>query len=130
MAIRKKRASKSLYRSGYEEKVTDLLRSEGIAHEYETIKLNYTIPASKHSYTPDIILSNGVIVETKGYLDSENFLKMTLVIQQNPHLDIRICFQQPNNKIRKGSKTTYGMKCDKLGIKWGTVNDILAWSKE
>lgn len=130
MPIRKKRSNTNLYRSGFEQKVTDVLRSEGVAHEYETLKLKYTIPASSHTYTPDVILSNGIIVETKGFFDADGFKKMVLVIAQNPDLDIRICFQQPNNKIRKGSKTTYAMKCDKLGIKWGTISDILAWSKE
>lgn len=130
MAIKKKRVNKSLYRSGFEEKVTDNLKLNKIKHEYETLKLKYTIPASNHTYTPDIILSNGIICELKGYMDASVRKKMLLVVKQNPELDIRIIFMNSLTKITKNSKTTYAMWCDKNNIKWGVQGDILAWSKE
>ena len=119
-----------LYRSGYEEQVSSYLSSIKVKAEYENVKLKYTKPATNHTYTPDFELPNGILVECKGYIDADTFLKMKFVISQNPDKDIRMCFQNPNNKIRKGSKTTYAMKCDKLGIKWGTIQDLEKWSKE
>lgn len=127
---KKKSKSDLLYRSGFEQKVQADLACKGIHCEYETLKLKYTVPAKERTYTPDFVLPNGIILETKGYFDAENFTKMVLVIQQHSHLDIRLVFQRPNNKIRKGSKTTYAMKCDKLGIRWGVPSDIEKWAKE
>ena len=49
--------------------------------------------------------------------------------QQHPELDIRIVFQSANTKIRKGSKTTYGMFCDKHGIVWAEKNVPESWLK-
>jgi hypothetical protein len=39
-----------------------------------------------------------------------------LIKEQHPDLDIRLLFQNAYNKIRKGSKTTYAMWCEKKGI--------------
>lgn len=128
--MRKRKSKSSIYRSGFEETVTSFLKQSGVPHEYETLKLNYTIPESKHTYTPDVILPNGIICEIKGYFDATCRIKMELVIKQNPHLDIRFCFQNGKNKISKSSKTTYEMWCTKKGFKFGTATDIVAWSKE
>lgn len=130
MAIRNKKKVKCLLRSGYEDSVAAKLKQFGVKFEYETLKLRYEIPATQHTYTPDFILPNGIIVETKGYCDSDTFKKMVLVVKQNPELDIRMAFQNPNTKIRKGSATTYAVKCTKLGIKWGDEKDILIWAQE
>ena len=85
---------------------------------YEAIRINYVIPASEHYYTPDIILPNGIIVEIKGRLVKADRDKHLLITEQHPNLDIRFVFQNANNKIRKGSKTTYAQWCEKNDIKW------------
>lgn len=130
MAIRKKKVNVGIYRSGFEETVTNNLRSNNIEHEYETIKLKYIIPSTNHTYTPDVILKNGIICELKGYMDASVRKKMLLVISQNPELDIRLVFMNPRTKITKKSKTDYSMWATKNNIKWGVQTDILNWAKE
>ncbi len=121
---RSKRTSK--YRSGLEEQVADLLSNLGIDYEYESTKISYTI---SHNYTPDFILPNKhVVLECKGYWDSDDRRKIKNVKKQNPDLDLRMVFQSPYNKISKKSKTTYAQYCEKLGIPWASFYDIpLEW---
>lgn len=97
---------------------------------YEAIKISYIIPSSSHSYTPDIILPNGIILEVKGRLVKADRDKHLLIKEQHPKLDIRFVFQNANNKIRKGSQTTYAQWCKKNDIQWceKTVPD--SWIKE
>ena len=45
-------------------------------------------------------------------------MKMLLVIKQHPEIDFRMVFYNANQKIKKGSKTSYADWCDKHGIKW------------
>ena len=54
------------YRSGLEEIVQAELQTQGVSGEYEQHKIEYTKPATTHSYTPDFKLPNGIFVETKG----------------------------------------------------------------
>ena len=88
------------------------------------------IPASNHSYTPDIILPNGIILEVKGRLVKADRDKHLLIKEQHPNLDIRFVFQCANNKIRKGSKTTYAQWCEKNDIKWCEKIVPDSWLKE
>uniref|UniRef100_A0A7D5FN20 Endonuclease I n=1 Tax=Escherichia virus LS2 TaxID=2743776 RepID=A0A7D5FN20_9CAUD len=60
------------YRSGLEAKNQQWLEQNGVKAEYESHYINYVIPASDHKYTPDFILPNGIIVETKGIFDSDD----------------------------------------------------------
>ena len=61
----------------------------------------------------------------------ENYLMHFLLIKkQHPELDIRMVFQNPNGKIRKGSKTTYAIFCDKHEIKWASKTIPTAWYEE
>lgn len=130
MAFAKKRKNSALYRSGFEEKTIQLLEDNDLEFQYESLTLEYTIPATQHKYTPDIILPNGIIVECKGYMDADMRRLLLRVISQHPDLDIRLVFQQPNNKILKDSKTTYAKWAEKNGIKWGIKEDIIKWAKE
>ena len=47
-----------MFKSGLEEKVSDLLCELGVDYEYEGLSLPYTI---KHLYTPDFVLPNGIV---------------------------------------------------------------------
>ena len=85
---------------------------------YEKFTLPYTIPATQHKYTPDFILPNGIIVEAKGIFDVADRQKHILVKKQYPDLEIRFVFSNPKTKLYKGSKTTYGMWCEKHGYKY------------
>lgn len=106
------------YRSGLEDKVVKQLESLGEAIRYEELKLEYLVPKSKHTYTPDFLLSNGLIIETKGRFLVADRKKHLLVKEQYPDLDIRFVFTNPNAKITKTSKTSYAMWCDKNGFKY------------
>lgn len=103
------------FRSGLERQVADLLNKFNVDFEYESLKVPYTIP---HNYNPDFILANGICLETKGYWEAEDRRKILAVIQQNPELNLKMVFQDPNKKISKKSKTSYSAWCDKHGIQW------------
>jgi histidinol phosphatase-like enzyme len=97
---------------------------------YEEYLIRYVVPESSHVYTPDFVLPNFIIVEAKGLWTVEDRQKHLLLREQYPHLDIRFVFQNPKNKIRKHSKTTYAEWCDKHGIKWATRFIPIAWFDE
>ena len=85
---------------------------------FEEEKLRYVRPASNHTYTPDFVLDNGIIIETKGLFSTEDRQKHILVKAQHPDRDIRLVFSNAHAKIAKGSKTTYAMWADHNGIPW------------
>ena len=122
-------AIKHGYRSGFEHKVSNQLKENKIKFEYETTVIPYIKPETKHTYTIDFTLPNGILVETKGRWVPEDRKKHLLIKKQHPELDIRIVFMSGKTKIRKGSKTTYGMFCDKHGIIWAEKNIPESWLK-
>lgn len=84
--------------------------------KYEALKIPYVVT---HNYTPDWIDPfTGAIYETKGRFTSSDRSKHKYLKSQHPTLDVTIVFQRPHTPIRKGSKTTYAMWCDKNQIKW------------
>ena len=92
--------------------------------------MTYEIPASVHRYTPDFILANGIIIEAKGLFESDDRKKHLLIKATYPQLDIRFVFQNPKNKIYKGSQTTYADWCEKNGFKFATKLIPSSWFKE
>lgn len=106
------------FRSGFEFDVASQLINAGIEVRYEDTVLRYTVPERVCRYTPDFVLPNGIFIEAKGRWDSQDRLKHKLLRTQSPELDIRIVFQNARLPIRKGSPTTYGDYCTKIGIKW------------
>lgn len=106
------------YRSGLEERIQNQFTDAGIEHKYESLTLPYTVPASKHTYTPDFPVGKHIIIETKGLFDLEDRKKMLLLKEQYPELDFRFVFQNANLKTDKRYKTTYADWCDKHGFLW------------
>ena len=130
-SVTRSAAVKAGFRSGLEHRVWKNLKQRHVKDAaYEAIKISYVIPASNHSYTPDIILPNGIILEVKGRLVKADRDKHLLIKQQHPNLDIRFVFQNPKGKIRKGSKTTYADYCDKHGILWADKEIPNEWLLE
>ena len=120
---KKKKTSK--FRSGLEEQVAKLLEGLGVTYEYESTRVPYTI---QHHYSPDFILPNHVLLETKGYWDAKDRRKILAVKKDNPYLDLRMVFQSPYNKINKNSKTTYAKWGEKHDIPWTSYHNIpLEW---
>ena len=118
------------FRSGLEEKVAEFLTSKGVKFTFETMKVPYVKPETKHTYSPDFILDNGIIIETKGRWLLDDRKKHLLIRKQHPNLDIRILFQNANAKISKGSKTSYANFCEKHGIPYAHREIPEAWLKE
>jgi hypothetical protein len=102
------RKEKGFYRSIFEATVCGKLNEDKVDFEYETLVIPYVVPAIRKTYTPDIILSNGIIIELKGQLTKEDRAKHLRIKQQRPDLDIRFVLQNSRNKLYKTSKTTYG----------------------
>jgi hypothetical protein len=83
--------------------------------QYEGKKLAYEVKETRH-YIPDFILPNGIHIEVKGYLRSDDRKKLILVKKQYPDIDLRLIFQRANNRISKKSKTTYAKWAEKHGF--------------
>ena len=109
------------YRSRLEKSIAEQLQAAKIAFEYETVKINYIVPARKATYRPDFpVAASTILLEGKGWLKPEDRKKLALVKEQNPHLDIRLVFQgnASKQKIHKKSPTTYAVWCDTHGFPW------------
>jgi hypothetical protein len=118
------------WRSGLEEKVANALTEAGIPFTYEKTKVKYIKPASEHQYTPDFVLDNGIIIETKGLFTAVDRQKHMLVKRQHPHLDIRFIFSNSRQKISKKSRTTYADWCRKNGFLFDDKEIPIDWIKE
>lgn len=117
------------FRSGLEVKVATKLKESGVEFEYETLKIKYRVDEIR-TYTPDFVFPDGLIVETKGYFDSNDRKKHLLIKAQFPELDIRFVFQNSATKIRKGSKTSYGDWCQKNGFIYADKEVPKEWLTE
>lgn len=118
------------YRSGLEEAIATQLSQAGAPYEYESIKIDYETPATKHKYTPDFILDNGIIIETKGRFLPADRKKHLLIKQQHPSLDIRFVFTNAHARISKASKTTNAAWCEKYGFRYAHKRVPEAWLTE
>lgn len=123
------------YKSGLEHTVAEYIKTTEYPLNYETETLNYIVPERKAKYTPDFVFfkktGGTMYIETKGRWTSADRLKMKHVLASNPGLDIRMVFQNPTQKISKGSKTTYEAYALKLGIKHVAKKTIpIEWLNE
>ena len=115
------------FRSGLEEKVADLLGELGVKYDYESTKVPYVI---QHTYTPDFVLPNGIIIETKGLFTVDDRRKHIAIQKQHPKLDIRFVFTSSKRKLQKGSKTTYAKWAERSGFPWCSYQSIpIDWLK-
>lgn len=101
-------------RSKLEASVIKNLQDNGVEFKYEEYKIKYQKKLS--TYTPDLLLRNGIFIEIKGYFDAEDRAKHLLIQAQHPDLEIRFVFQAANKKIHKSSRTTYAEWCVKHGF--------------
>ena len=117
------------FRSGLEERTAKYLKKLKVKFTYEKIKIRWQ-DLRYRTYTPDFVLANGIIVETKGRFIPSDRQRHLMIKEQHPDLDIRFVFSNPNSKLYKGSKTTYADWCDKHGFKWAKEEIPLEWIKE
>ena len=110
-------ARKYGYRSGLELKVSEYLKELKIKFLYEDIKIEWEDLAYR-TYTPDFVLSNGIIIETKGMFTAADRRKHIAIKRQHPKLDLRFVFENSRRKLRKGAKSTYGEWCIRYGFRY------------
>jgi|TARA_R110000744_G_scaffold13857_1_gene39962 hypothetical protein len=125
---KRKQAIKNGYRSGLEDDISKDLTERGVDFKFEVLKIQWVLHRNK-SYTPDFILPNGVIVESKGRFVVDDRMKHLEIKKQHPDLDIRFVFSNSKAKIRKGSKTTLGMWADKHGFMYSDKRIPDEWLK-
>ncbi len=118
------------FRSGLEEKIGAQIEAHGQKVVFESFKLPYLVPETKHTYCPDFKLANGILVEAKGIFDSTDRAKHLFVKAQYPELDIRFVFTRSASPINPGSKTTLAMWCAQYGYKFSDKLIPDAWFKE
>ena len=109
--------NKFRYRSGLEKEIAAFLKSCQKEVRYELLKIEWEDLRYRH-YTPDFILDNGIIIESKGIFDSEDRRKHLCIKSQYPKLDIRFVFSNAKSKLYKGAKSRYCDWCEQKGFKW------------
>ena len=122
-------ARKNGYRSGLEDTVANYLKEHKVKFLYEKVKIEWEDLAYR-TYTPDFVLNNGIIIETKGIFTVADRRKHVCIKKQHPSLDIRFVFTNSNRKLRKGSKSSYAEWCIRYGFRF--YNRIIPedWLKE
>ena len=116
-----------MYRSKFEATVIKKLKSKKIKFFYEKEKIKYVQPVIHRSYLPDLYFpSTNVYVEIKGRFKVDD-RKKHIWIRESTNWDIRFCFQNPNVKLSKKSKTTYAMWCEKNNFNWCDKNIPKEW---
>ena len=119
------------YDSKFEARVGEALKKSGVDSKHQPPSLSYT---RQCEYTPDFLITTKsgkeIYIETKGYWTSSDRSKHKLVCAANPGVDIRLVFQNANNKLNKNSDTTYGDWCDRYKVKWAHLNVPEEWLEE
>ena len=104
------------------------MKEQRVKFKYEPFKIEWEDLAYR-TYTPDFVLFNGVIIETKGQFTASDRRKHLAIKKQHPKLDIRFVFMNAKNKIYKGSKTTYADWCLRHDFQWAEKTIPLEWLK-
>jgi hypothetical protein len=115
------------FRSGLEADLAKQLKEAGVTFEYEKERIPYQ---RESKYIPDFKLPNGIIIEAKGRLTSEDRSKMRLVKKQHPELDIRFVFTRSSARLSKSSNTTYADWCNKYGFPFADKRIPTQWLNE
>lgn len=136
-------------RSSYERKIAHSLQKNKVAWTYEAVTLHYLQKVrngrcltcssrevgKSRTYKPDFVIRNGTTglhtyLETKGRLTSAERTKFAAIVACDPHIDLRLIFQRPKNRINKDSQTTYGDWATGLGLKWAGPDLPKEWIDE
>ena len=116
----RRRTGPTRLRSKLEEAVEYELDQLGVEHSYESESVKYVV---HHTYTPDFTVPgrHPFHIEVKGWLSVEDRSKLLNVVMANPTLPLLVVFQNPEQKIRKGSKRTVAEWATKYGICWAPI---------
>lgn len=118
------------WRSGLEEALGEQLRSLGVSFEFEPFAVPFLQPQKPRKYTPDFLLPNGILCESKGRFLTADRQKHLLIKAQYPDLDIRFIFSRAATRISKQSKTTYALWSESHGFKFTDKSVPSSWLKE
>lgn len=122
------RGIKEGYRSGIELDLAKHLDKLGVAYTYEKQKIKW-VDLKHRTYTPDFVLSNGIIIETKGRFVASDRRKHLEIKKQWPDLDIRFIFTNSRAKLYKGAKSSYADWCKKNGFDFADKTIPKEWLK-
>lgn len=109
------------FKSKFEGYVAEYL---GEDYQYEVAKLDFIQPQQKRKYTPDFQIAENTFIECKGIFSADDRKKMLWVREQHPDKTFLLLFYNANQKLRKGSSTSYSDWADKNGFVWAD------WYKE
>ena len=124
-----KRKHTNNYRSGLEREIAAWLNNKQKKVRYEELKVEWE-DLKYRTYTPDFVLDNGIIIESKGIFDNADRRKHREIQAQHPQLDIRFVFSNARSKLYKGAKSRYCDWCDKYGFQWCHRVIPEAWLEE
>ena len=122
-------ARKNGYRSGLEDRIACYLKEHKISFLYEKLKIEWEDLAYR-TYTPDFVLNNGIIIETKGLFIALDRRKHLAIKKQHPKLDIRFVFTNSRRKLRKCAKSSYADWCIRYGFDYYDRIIPLEWLGE
>ena len=125
----RREALKYGYRSGLEHKLSLYLDELKYKYLYEEIKIEWE-DLSYRTYTPDFVLNNGIIIETKGRFMASDRRKHLAIKKQHPKLDIRFVFTNSKAKLSKGAKSRYDQWCNKYDFDYYDRIIPEEWLKE
>lgn len=130
------------YASGLEEQVAAQLDEAGQEFEYESLCFTYTEPLRKNlaecgdcgsrnlirtgRYTPDFVLPNGYIIETKGRWTAQDRRKMVAVRDEYTDYTFVMLFQR-DNKLKKNAKSYYSDWCNANGFDYSVETIKMEW---
>jgi hypothetical protein len=118
------------WRSGLEESIGEQLKARRVPFKFEEVSIPFTQPVKPRTYTPDFVLPNGIVVETKGRFVTADRQKHLLVKAQHPLIDIRFVFSNSRARISKTSKTTYAAWCEAKGFLYADKLIPAGWFEE
>lgn len=123
-------ALKAGWRSGLEHLLAKQLKAACVKFKYEKFRIPYVPEQRTAHYTPDFLLENGIVVESKGRFVTADRKKHLAVQAQHPTLDIRFVFSNSRARIGKKSKTTYAVWAENHGFQYADVSVPKAWLTE
>lgn len=108
----KKKTKSKNYRSNLEEEVSKIMPNG----TYECEKIEYTIPATTHNYTPDFTTGK-IRWEVKGrFRDIDEARKYIFIKDSNPDIDLRFIISSEKTMMPKSKKTTMKGWLEKNGF--------------
>jgi len=126
----RQQALKAGYRSGLEEKTAKMLTKKKIKYTYEETKIKWE-DFKIRTYTPDFVLHNGIIVETKGRFTAADRRKhLEIKRQYGKEHDIRFVFSNSRSKLYTGAKSSYGDWCNKHNFLYADKEIPEVWLNE